>query len=124
VIAAFSGNALTADQIGQTISGLPAHGAQTADYTLADNQVLLHLRIRSVIVWNQTRILMAVSFAVIVVTLLLSALIIRYVSHEMIRPLNRMTEGMLRIYGGNTRCAFGTNTARRSLRSFGIPSTG
>lgn len=100
VIAAFSGDALTADQIGQTLSDLPARGAQTADYTLADNQVLLHLRIRSVIVWNQTRILMAVSFAVIVVTLLLGALIIRYVSREMVRPLNRMTEDMRRIDGG------------------------
>ena len=100
VIADFSGDALTADQIGRSLSDVPALGAQTATYALADGQVLLHLRIQSVIVWNQTRILMAVSLAVIVVTLLLGALIVRYVSREMVGPLNRMTEAMRRTDGG------------------------
>ena len=50
--------------------------------------------------WNQTRILMVVSLAVIVVTLLFGALIVRYVTRQMVRPLNSMTEDMRRIDGG------------------------
>ncbi|MFH1880356.1 MAG: histidine kinase [Bacillota bacterium] len=100
VIADFQGDSLTRDQIGLSIADIPARGTQTAQYQLAEGQVLLHLRIRSVIVWNQTRILMAVSLAVIVVTLLCGALIVRYISREMVRPLNRMTEDMRRIDGG------------------------
>ncbi len=100
VIADFRGDSLSQDQLGRNLADLPAMGTQTAAYTLADGQVLLHLRIQSVIVWNQTRILMAVSLAVIVVTLLFGALIVRYVSREMVRPLNRMVADMRRIDGG------------------------
>lgn len=45
MIAAFSGDALPQDRIGGNLADLPALGAQTADYTLAEDQVLLHLRI-------------------------------------------------------------------------------
>ncbi len=100
VIADFAGEALTADQIGRNLTDIQALGTQTAVYTIADGQVLLHLRIKNVIVWNQTRILMAVALAVIVVTLLFGTLIVRYVSHEVVRPMNRMTEDMRRIDGG------------------------
>ena len=72
----------------------------------------LHLRLQSVLVWNQTRILMVVSLAVVVVTLLFGGLIVRYVSRQMVRPLNRMTEDMRRIDGGEhmlrIRDEFGT----------------
>jgi sensor histidine kinase YesM len=100
VIADFNGGSLAAEHIGRNLSGIPALGTQTAAYVLADGQVLLHLRIKSVIVWNQTRIMMAVSLAVIVVTLAFGALIVHYVRREMVAPLNRMTEDMRRIDGG------------------------
>jgi HAMP domain-containing protein len=100
VIAGSRGDSFTAEQAGQNLSDIWALGTQTVEYTLAEGQVYLQLRIKSVIVWNQTRILMTVSLAVIVVTLLFGALIVRYVNREIVRPLNRMTEDMRRIDGG------------------------
>ncbi len=100
VVAAFSGNALAAEQVGANLADIPARGAQTASYAVAEGQVALHLRIPNVIVWNQARILMAVALAVIVVTLFTGAMIVRYVTREVVRPMNRMTEDMRRIDAG------------------------
>ena len=100
-VTGFSGTALTQENLGQQLADIKTNGLQAPAYTLAAGQVLLHLRIVSVIVWNQTRIIMAVVFAVIVVTLLFGALIVRYVSREMVQPMVRMTEDMRRINGEN-----------------------
>jgi len=113
VIADYVGNALDASQIGVNVSELTAYGVQTAQYAVAEGQILLNLRIRSVIVWSQARILMAVALAVVVVTLLFGALIVRYVHREMVRPMNRMTEDMRRIdrgeYALRIRGEYGTH---------------
>ncbi len=100
VIADFSGVSLTASQLGMNMDDLSAWSTQTAAYAVADGQVMLHLRLRSVIVWSQTRILMVVLLAVIVGTLLVGALIVRYVRRQVVYPLNHMTEAMRRIDGG------------------------
>ncbi|MBE0600289.1 MAG: HAMP domain-containing protein, partial [Firmicutes bacterium] len=106
------GNTEAADAIGKPLEDLPVRGTQTALYPLAGGEITLHLYIRSVLVWNQTRILMAVALAVILVALAFGALIVRYVSRQMVRPLNRMTEDMRRIDGGEhtlrIRDEFGT----------------
>jgi len=101
VIAGFTGNVLTAEQVGMDLNTIKTQGTQAKPYVIAEGQVLLHLRIRSVIVWNQTRIIMAVMLAVIVVTLFFGALIVRYISREMVRPMESMTEDMRRMDGEN-----------------------
>lgn len=100
MIADFRGSLLAMDDIGKRLESISSIGIQSAAYTLAVDQPVLHLRIRSSLVWNQSRILMAVSFSVILVTLLAGGLILRYVRRQMIRPLDRMTEDMRRIDGG------------------------
>ncbi len=114
-IAAYAGDALSDGQIGQALAGQPDWGAHAAVYTVADGQVSLHLRLRSVIVWNQTRILMAVALAVIVATLVFGALIVRYVRREVVRPLNRVTEDMRRIDGGNMALRIGGEYGTREF---------
>lgn len=99
VIAGFAGNALTAEQIGHALNTIKTQGTQAEPYIIAEGQMLLQLRIHSVIVWNQTRIIMAVMFAVIMVTLFFGALIVRYVSRQMVKPMASMTEEMRRIDG-------------------------
>lgn len=99
VIEGFAGNALAAGQIGLALNTIKMQGTQAEPYVVAQAQILLHLRIRSVIVWNQTRIIMAVMLAVILVTLFFGALIVRYVIREMVKPMASMTEDMRRMDG-------------------------
>ncbi len=99
-IADFTGNALTRADVGKPLAQVRIGGAQAADYTLADGRLGVHLRIRSVVVWNQTRTLMAVMLAVILATLLFGLLIVRHLRREVSRPMQRMTEDMRRIDGG------------------------
>ncbi len=112
IIGGLYGSTLPVDVVGKPMDTLPTAGTQTAQYPLAAGDLVLHLRIRSVLVWNQTRILMVVALAVILVTLLFGMLILRYVSRQMVRPLNRMTEDMRRIDNGEhalrIRDEFGT----------------
>ncbi|NLI20005.1 MAG: histidine kinase [Clostridiales bacterium] len=100
VIADFSGGALARADIGRALSEVKIAGAQAADARLADGALGVHLRIRSAVVWNQTRIIMAVMLAVILAALLFGVLIARYLRREMVRPMQRMTEDMRRIDGG------------------------
>jgi sensor histidine kinase YesM len=100
VIADYAGASLATAQIGMNMDNLSAWGTPTAAFAVADGQVMLHLRLKSVIVWSQTRILMVVLLAVIVGTLLVGALIVRYVRRQVVYPLNHITEAMRRIDGG------------------------
>ena len=100
VIADYTGNAIAPADIGRALPMVKISGVQTADDQLADGMIGIHLRIRSVVVWNQTRIIMAVMLAVILATLLFSVLIVRYLRREMVRPMLRMTDDMQRINGG------------------------
>lgn len=99
VIAGFTGNALTGEQIGLALNTIKTQGTQAEPYIIAEGQMMLQLRIHSVIVWNQTRIIMAVMLTVILVTLIFGALIVRYVSREMVKPMASMTEDMRRMDG-------------------------
>jgi sensor histidine kinase YesM len=100
VIADYSGNAITRADIGRALSTVKIPGVQSADDLLSEGMIGIHLRIRSVVVWNQTRIIMVVMLAVILVTLLFGVLIVRYLRREMVRPMLCMTEDMKRINGG------------------------
>lgn len=100
IITDFTGDALPRDQVGKPLGSLRLSGVQAADYAVADGQIGMHLRIRSVLAWSQTRIVMAVMLLVILVTLSIGALIVRYLRREMVRPMQRMTEDMRRIDGG------------------------
>lgn len=100
VIADYMGNSSTSVDIGHTLPTVKIPGIQLADDSLAEGMIGIHLRIRSVVVWNQTRIIMVVMLAVILVTLLFSVLIVRYLRREMVRPMQRMTEDMRRIDSG------------------------
>lgn len=111
----FAGNALDEGQIGQPLASVQLAGVQAADYAVAGGEVQLHLRIRSVIVWNQTRVIMAVMLAVLLVTLLTGALIVRYVRREMVRPMQRMTEDMGRINGGEHTLRIGGEYGTREF---------
>lgn len=99
IIIGFTGSALNAQQVGANLFTIQTQGTRAEPYVIAEGQVLLHLRIRSVIVWNQTRIVMAVILAVIIITLIFGALIVRYISREMVRPMESMTEDMRRMDG-------------------------
>lgn len=100
VIIDYIGEGLADSQIGVAVDDLSALWVKTVAHPLADGQVILRLHIQNVLVWNQTRILMAGVLAVILITLVFGALIVRYAQREMVRPMNRMTEAMRRMDAG------------------------
>jgi sensor histidine kinase YesM len=100
IIVDFLGDGISRNDIGRSVRELRAAGAAQAVYAVSDGQILLHSRIDNVNMWKQVRIGMVVALAVILVTILFGALLVRYTQREMIRPMNRMAADMRRIDGG------------------------
>ena len=69
-------------------------------YTVVPGQVLLHSVVQNLSVWKSVRSGTALVLAAILFTIFFGFLLIRYVTKQMIQPMNTMTEGMKRIDQG------------------------
>ncbi|HWP21541.1 MAG TPA: histidine kinase [Candidatus Cryosericum sp.] len=69
-------------------------------YTVVPGQVLLHSVVQNLSVWKSVRSGTALVLAAMLFTIFFGFLLIRYVTKQMIQPMNTMTEGMKRIDQG------------------------
>lgn len=69
-------------------------------YAVVPGQVLLHSVVQNLSVWKSVRSGTALVLAAMLFTIFFGFLLIRYVTKQMIQPMNTMTEGMKRIDQG------------------------
>lgn len=72
----------------------------TVGYSVVKGQLQLYSLVKNNSIWNQTRMNMLVVLVVIIFTVLVGFLMVRYIMREMVHPMNSMAAGMNRIDHG------------------------